>query len=99
MPHARSYSGPGRKFYMILHRVMAAGLAASALISALSCAALRQAAAEDYPIRPITMIVPYPAGGGVDAMGRLVGQKLSAALGQQVVIENRGGAGGMIGTR
>jgi tripartite-type tricarboxylate transporter receptor subunit TctC len=78
---------------------MAAGLAASALISALSCAALRQAAAEDYPIRPITMIVPYPAGGGVDAMGRLVGQKLSAALGQQVVIENRGGAGGMIGTR
>ena len=84
---------------MILHRVMAAGLAASALISALSCAALRQAAAEDYPIRPITMIVPYPAGGGVDAMGRLVGQKLSAALGQQVVIENRGGAGGMIGTR
>jgi len=57
------------------------------------------AAAEDYPTRPITMIVPYPAGGGVDAMGRIVGQKLSAALGQQVVIENRGGAGGMIGTR
>ncbi len=45
------------------------------------------------------MIVPYPAGGGVDAMGRLVGQRLSVALGQQVVIENRGGAGGMIGTR
>ena len=45
------------------------------------------------------MIVPYPAGGGVDAMGRIVGQKLSVALGQQVVIENRGGAGGMIGTR
>jgi tripartite-type tricarboxylate transporter receptor subunit TctC len=45
------------------------------------------------------MIVPYPAGGGVDVMGRLIGQKLSVALGQQVVIENRGGAGGMIGTR
>ena len=45
------------------------------------------------------MIVPYPAGGGVDAMGRIVGQYLSAALGQQVIIENRGGAGGMIGTR
>jgi tripartite-type tricarboxylate transporter receptor subunit TctC len=45
------------------------------------------------------MIVPYPAGGGVDAMGRLVGQKLSVALGQQVIIENHGGAGGMIGTR
>jgi tripartite-type tricarboxylate transporter receptor subunit TctC len=57
------------------------------------------AAAQDYPTRPITLIVPYPAGGGVDVMGRLVGQKLSVALGQQVVIENRGGAGGMIGTR
>ena len=57
------------------------------------------AAAQDYPTRPITMIVPYPAGGGVDVMGRLVGQKLSVALGQQVIIENRGGAGGMIGTR
>jgi tripartite-type tricarboxylate transporter receptor subunit TctC len=84
---------------MILHRVIAAGPAATALIAALICAPLDPAAAEDYPARPITMIVPYPAGGGVDAMGRIVGQKLSAALGQQVVIENRGGAGGMIGTR
>ena len=60
---------------------------------------LAPAAAQDYPSRPITMIVPYPAGGGVDAMGRIIGQKLADALGQQVVIENRGGAGGMIGTR
>ena len=82
---------------MMLHRIVAAGLAASALIAALS--SLDSACAQDYPTRPITMIVPYPAGGGVDAMGRLVGQKLSVALGQQVVIENRGGAGGMIGTR
>jgi tripartite-type tricarboxylate transporter receptor subunit TctC len=57
------------------------------------------AAAQDYPTKPITMIVPYPAGGGVDAMGRLVGQRLSVALGQQMIIENHGGAGGMIGTR
>ena len=57
------------------------------------------AAADDYPNRPITLIVPYPPGGGVDTMGRLMGQKLSVALGQQVVIENRGGAGGMLGTR
>jgi tripartite-type tricarboxylate transporter receptor subunit TctC len=56
-------------------------------------------AADDYPNRPIVLIVPYPAGGGVDTMGRLMGQKLSAALGQQVIIENRGGAGGMLGTR
>jgi tripartite-type tricarboxylate transporter receptor subunit TctC len=73
--------------------VVLAGLAASVLFAA------HPAAAQDYPTRPITMIVPYPAGGGVDAMGRLVGQKLSEKLGQPVVIENRGGAGGMIGTR
>jgi tripartite-type tricarboxylate transporter receptor subunit TctC len=56
-------------------------------------------AANDYPNRPITLIVPYPPGGGVDTMGRLIGQRLSDALGQQVVIENRGGAGGMLGMR
>jgi tripartite-type tricarboxylate transporter receptor subunit TctC len=56
-------------------------------------------AAENFPNRPITLIVPYPAGGGVDTMGRIIGQKLSEALGEQVVIENRGGAGGMLGTR
>ena len=80
-------------------RAVFAGVAASALIAGLVFAPADPAAAEDYPSRPITMIVPYPAGGGVDAMGRIVGQRLSAALGQQVVIENRGGAGGMIGTR
>jgi tripartite-type tricarboxylate transporter receptor subunit TctC len=70
-----------------------------ALIVALVCASNNPAAAEDYPVRPITLVVPYPAGGGVDAMGRIVAQKLSAALSQQVIIENRSGAGGVIGTR
>jgi tripartite-type tricarboxylate transporter receptor subunit TctC len=56
-------------------------------------------AADDYPSRPIVLIVPYPAGGGADTMGRLVALKLSAAFGQQIVVENRGGAGGVIGTR
>jgi tripartite-type tricarboxylate transporter receptor subunit TctC len=70
-----------------------------ALIAALVCAPSNPAAAEDYPVRPITLIVPYPTGGGVDAMGRIVAQKLSAALNQQVIIENRPGAGGVIGTR
>jgi tripartite-type tricarboxylate transporter receptor subunit TctC len=55
--------------------------------------------AQTYPSRPITLIVPYPPGGGVDAMGRMVAQKLSLALGQQFIIENRSGAGGVIGTR
>jgi tripartite-type tricarboxylate transporter receptor subunit TctC len=74
-------------------------LGPGALAAALLCVLHGPAGAQDYPARPITLIVPYPAGGGVDAMGRIVGQKLAAALGQQVVIENHGGAGGMIGTR
>jgi tripartite-type tricarboxylate transporter receptor subunit TctC len=57
------------------------------------------ARAQTYPSRPITLIVPYPPGGGVDAMGRMIAQRLSLALGQQIIIENRPGAGGVIGTR
>jgi len=55
--------------------------------------------ADDYPNRPVVLIVPYPAGGGADAVGRLIAQKLSTALGQQVIVENRPGAGSVIGTR
>jgi len=57
------------------------------------------ALAQDYPTRSITLIVPYPPGGGVDAMARIVADKLSAALGQQVVVDNRGGGSGLVGTR
>jgi tripartite-type tricarboxylate transporter receptor subunit TctC len=57
------------------------------------------AVAQDYPTRPITLVVPYTAGGGNDAMARVVADRMSAALGQQIVIENRGGAGGSIATR
>src|SRR5436190_22727161 len=75
-------------------RSMAAILLAAALhISATA------ARADDYPNRPVTLIVPYPAGGGADAVGRLMALKLSAALGQQVIVENRPGAGSVIGTR
>ena len=80
-------------------KIFDAARSATAVVLALFFAQVLPAAAQDYPNRNITLIVPYPAGGGVDVMGRLVGQKLSVALGQQVVIENRGGAGGMIGTR
>ena len=56
------------------------------------------AAAESWPTRPLTMVVPFAAGGGTDVMGRIVGRRLSEALGQQVIIENVGGAGGMVGS-
>jgi tripartite-type tricarboxylate transporter receptor subunit TctC len=86
-----------------MRRATIAGFAASVLMASFVAApagqVLAQTPAQNYPTHAITLIVPYPAGGGVDLIGRLVGQRLSVALGQQVVVENRGGAGGMIGTR
>ena len=54
--------------------------------------------AQTYPVRPIRMIVAYPPGGGTDIVGRMMGQKLGENLGQTVVVDNRGGATGNIGT-
>jgi tripartite-type tricarboxylate transporter receptor subunit TctC len=60
-------------------------------------ALLHPAAAQEWPTRPLTLIVPYAAGGPVDTLARIMAARLSEALGQQVVVENVGGAGGMTG--
>jgi tripartite-type tricarboxylate transporter receptor subunit TctC len=60
-------------------------------------AVTRKAWAQTYPTRPITLIVPYPAGGGVDALARVFADHMAASLGQTVIIENVSGAGGSIG--
>ncbi|HYN11117.1 MAG TPA: tripartite tricarboxylate transporter substrate-binding protein, partial [Burkholderiales bacterium] len=54
-------------------------------------------AQESWPSRPIRFILPFPPGGGTDILGRVIADRLSASLGQPVVIENRGGAGGGVG--
>jgi tripartite-type tricarboxylate transporter receptor subunit TctC len=56
------------------------------------------ASAQEWPAKPVRFIVPYPPGGGTDVIARIVQPRLSEALGQPVVIENRGGAGGALGT-
>jgi tripartite-type tricarboxylate transporter receptor subunit TctC len=73
------------------------------LLCALACAAVFVAAADaraqNYPTKPIRMIVPFPPGGPIDVMGRITGDRLSQGVGQTVVIENRPGAGAVIGSR
>lgn len=76
-------------------RIPSRPLVAAAALLAVHAAAFGQPA---YPVKPVRMIVPFPPGGSTDIVGRVVAQKLTESLGQQVVVENRGGAGGTIGT-
>jgi len=67
-------------------------------LAAFSLASLTGAAAQDFPARPMTMIIPFAAGGPQDTLGRIVAQRMSEVLGQQVIVENVGGGGGMTGS-
>jgi len=68
------------------------------LLTVLLCVAAAQAFAQGYPAKPVRMIIPYPPGGGNDTLGRLFAAKLGERIGQPVVVENRPGAGTIIGT-
>ena len=70
---------------------LAAGAAVLSVVSQI-------ATAQTYPSRPVTMIVPFPAGGGTDVTARIVSEHMSRALGQQIIIENIAGAGGTTGS-
>lgn len=73
-------------------RLLIAGMVLAAL-----CGVATALHAQDYPNRPIRLVVPYPPGGATDVIGRMMAQKLSTALGQQVIVDNRAGAAGSIG--
>jgi tripartite-type tricarboxylate transporter receptor subunit TctC len=79
----------------MLNRRTCIGIAAGSALALV--AASNPASAQSWPSRPLTMVVPFAAGGGADIMGRILAARLSEILGQQVIVENAGGAGGMTG--
>src|SRR5262249_52165195 len=71
---------------------------AAVVVCGFHCGGAGPAATQSWPARPLTMVVPFAPGGGTDVLARMVGRRLSEVLGQQVIIENVGGAGGMVGS-
>ena len=79
---------------MLVARLHSFALKTAALLVALTAVA----AAQDYPTKPVRLIIPFPPGGSNDVVGRMIATQLSEKLGKQVVVDNRAGAGGVIGT-
>ena len=79
-------------------RLLGRSLRISTLLSLALASPLTALADAAYPDKPLKFVVPYPPGGGTDVVARIVQQRLQAALGQSIVIENKGGAGGSLGT-
>jgi tripartite-type tricarboxylate transporter receptor subunit TctC len=77
-----------------MNKTLMTGLLAAGLVLGGAAAS----GAEDFPNRPLTMVIPFAAGGPTDVLGRVVAQRMSELLGQQVIVENVGGAGGMTGS-
>jgi tripartite-type tricarboxylate transporter receptor subunit TctC len=82
---------------MISKRDFLAAVLAAVLAASLLCPATFPAAAQNFPTKPIKIVVPFPPGGPIDSIGRLIGQHMTTSLGQNVIIENRPGAGGTVG--
>jgi tripartite-type tricarboxylate transporter receptor subunit TctC len=79
-------------------RVAALGAVAGAALAG-AAPGLAPALAQDYPTKTVTLVVPYPPGGGVDVLARVVAERLSSVMGQQVIVDNRVGGAGLVGTR
>jgi tripartite-type tricarboxylate transporter receptor subunit TctC len=78
---------------MAATRIVVAAAAMAAVVAAAPCAT-----AQDYPAKPVRLVVAYPPGGAVDFVARLLAEKLTASLGQTVIVENKAGAGGLVGS-
>ena len=101
-PLSRPPSPPVSRWAALRRRTvlgLGAGLGALALAAVTGLAAPTSAAAQSaYPSRPVTLVVPFPAGGSTDLVARLIASRMTGVLGQQIVVENRGGAGGNLGS-